>query len=96
MGGQSSVATAPRYDPNEIARRGDEIYERVVAPRLTAEDGGRFVLIDILTGEYELDWDEIAASDRLLARCPDAQVWMRQAGARFARRFGPRFKSATA
>ncbi len=90
------MAMTSRYDADEIARRGDEIYERLVAPRLTSEDGGKFVLIDILTGEYEMDWDEISASDRLLARRPDAQVWMRQAGTRFARRFGPRFKSTAA
>ncbi len=90
------MAMTPQYDSDEIARRGDEIYERVVAPRLAADDAGKFVLIDIQNGEYEMDWDEIAASDRLLARCPDAQVWMRQAGTRFARRFGPRFKSTAA
>jgi hypothetical protein len=38
-----------------------------------------------------VDRDEIAASDRLLARHPDAQVWMRQIGSPHARRFGPRF-----
>jgi hypothetical protein len=35
----------------------------------------------------------VAASDRLLARHPDAQVWMRQVGSRYARRFGPRFQA---
>jgi hypothetical protein len=48
-------------------------------------------LIDIETGDYEIDRDEIAASDRLFARRPDAQVWFRQVGSRYARRFGPRF-----
>jgi hypothetical protein len=52
------------------------------------------VLIDIETGNFEVDRDEIAASDRLLARHPDAQIWMRQVGSRYARRFGPRFKAA--
>jgi hypothetical protein len=33
------------------------------------------------------------ASDRLLARHPDAQVWMRQIGSPVARRFGPRFQA---
>ena len=88
------MATAPCPDREEVAKRGDEIYEREVLPRLGPDDEGKFVLIDIATGDYELDWDEIAASDRLLARHPDAQVWMRQAGARYARRFGPRFKTS--
>ena len=80
----------PRYSREEVARRGDEIYDRRVLPRLAPRDEGKLVLIDVETGDYEMDRDEIAASDRLLARHPDAQVWMRQVGSRYARRFGPR------
>ena len=90
------MATIPPYDRDEIARIGDEIYERKVLPNLGPEDEGKFVLIDVQTGDYEVDRDEIAASDRLLARYPDAQVWTRQVGSRYARRFGPRFKNTAA
>jgi hypothetical protein len=83
-------ALQPRYPMEEFARRGDEIYDREIHPNLTAQDEGKFVLIDIETGAYEIDADEIAASDRLFARHPDAQVWMTLAGSRYARRFGPR------
>jgi hypothetical protein len=86
----------PRYDMQEVARRGDEIYDRAVLPHLRPEDEGKLVLIDIETGDWEMDRDEIAASDRLLARIPDAQVWMRQVGTRHARRFGPRYKAVAA
>jgi hypothetical protein len=72
------------------------MYERVVLPRLGSQDEGKFALIDVETGDYEIDRDEIAASDRLLARHPDAQVWTRQVGSRYARRFGPRFKTTAA
>ena len=80
------MAKVPRYSREDVALRGDEIYKREVLPRLGPEDEGKFVLIDVVTGAYEMDRDEIAASDRLLARHPDAQVWMRQAGSRYARR----------
>jgi hypothetical protein len=82
----------PRYSKEEFAQRGDEIYERDIRPRL-ADDEGKFVVIDIETGDYEVDSDELAASDRLLARHPKAQVWLRQVGSRYARRFGPRHRS---
>ena len=83
----------PRYSKEEFARRGDEIYERVVRPRVGAEDEGKFVLIDIETDDFEVDADELAASDRLLARNPDAQVWFTRVGSRYARRFGgPRYR----
>jgi len=90
------LGKVPRYSREDVARRGDEIYEREVLPRLAPEDEGKFVLIDVITGSYEMDRDEVAASDRLLARQPDAQVWMRQTGSRYARRFGSHFKSTAA
>jgi len=46
---------------------------------------GEFVAIDIETGAYEVDPDELAASDRLLARVPNAQTWLRRVGWRYAR-----------
>ncbi|MDZ7292072.1 MAG: hypothetical protein ONB44_05235 [candidate division KSB1 bacterium] len=76
----------PRYSKEEFARRGDEIYERDIRPHLKKEDMGKFVLIDIETGAFEIDADEIAASNRLLARYPQAQVWMVRVGYRYAHR----------
>lgn len=84
----------PRYRQEEFARRGDEIYERDVQPQLGAQDDGKFVAIDIETGAYEIDIDEIAASDRLLARNPEAQIWFRLIGSRYMRRFRLRARTA--
>jgi hypothetical protein len=78
----------PRYSKEEFARRGDEIYERVLRPIVEKGNEGRFVAIDIETGAYEIDADELSASDRLLARVPDAQIWLRRIGSRYAHRFG--------
>ena len=83
----------PLYSKEEFAQRGDEIYERTVRPRLKPEDDGKFVVIDIETGAYEIDADELAASDRLLASHPNAQMWLRRVGSRYVRRFGPRARS---
>ncbi|HEV7670938.1 MAG TPA: hypothetical protein VGS22_20660 [Thermoanaerobaculia bacterium] len=87
------MALASHSSREEIAGRGDEIYERVILPRLAPEDQGKLVLIDVRTADFEVDRDELAASDRLLARRPDAEVWMRQIGSPYARRFGPRFEA---
>ena len=83
----------PRYSKEEFSRRGDEIYERDVLPHLSVEQEGQFVAIDIETGAYESDRDELAASDRLRSRYPEAQIWLRRIGSRYARRFGPRYRS---
>jgi len=86
----------PRYSQEEFARRGEEIYEKEISPRLEGEEPSKFVLIDIETGDYEVDADELAASDRLLARHPNAQVWFRRVGSRHARRFGSGRKTTAA
>lgn len=85
----------PRYSKEEFAQRGDELYEREIRPHLTAEDERKFVVIDLDTGAYEIDTDELAASDRLLARYPTAQMWLRRVGSRYVRRFGSRDGSLT-
>jgi len=82
--------TLPR---EEFARLGDEIFETRIAPTLKGEEPQWYVLIDLTTGAYEIDAREIAASDRLLARYPEAQVWMRRVGSRYGRRFGARLRS---
>jgi hypothetical protein len=82
--------TRPRYSQEEFARRGDAIYDRDVAPRLKPEDEGKFVAIDIETGAYEINDDELAACDTLRARVPKAQIWMVRAGSRYLHRFGGR------
>jgi len=82
------AVSQPRYSKEEFARRGDEIYERDLRLHVEAGNEGKFIVFDIETGAYEIDADELVASDRLLARHPDAQVWLRQVGSRYARRFG--------
>lgn len=82
------IAATDRPGKEETARLGDEIYENSIQPNVKSEDQGRYAVIDVITGDYEIDADELAASDRLLARQPNAQVWLRQIGSRYARRFG--------
>ncbi|MBI3270579.1 MAG: hypothetical protein HYZ53_16350 [Planctomycetes bacterium] len=82
--------TQPRYSKEEFAQRGDGIYQSEILPKLAAVSAGKFVAIDVETGAYEVDADELVASDRLLARIPSAQIWLRRVGARHVRRFGPR------
>jgi hypothetical protein len=84
------TALQPRYSEEEFARPGDDIHERDI--RLIVEKGneGKYVAIDIESGDYEMDADEIAASDRLLARKTNAQIWLMLIGASTARRFGGR------
>lgn len=79
----------PRYPKEEFARRGDEIYNRDIRPQVeTEQNKGKFVLIDIETGAWEMDADEMTASRRLDARISEPQVWMVRVGYPYVRRFG--------
>jgi hypothetical protein len=78
----------PRLSKEEHARRGTEIYERRIRPQLEAGNHGRIVAIDVETGEFELGDNTLQAADRLLARCPDAQIWFVRIGHRGVHRFG--------
>jgi hypothetical protein len=64
-----------RIPPEEISRRGNEIYETRLRAMDTPEDLGRQIVIDVETGDYEIDADGLAASRRILARRPDAMLY---------------------
>ncbi|HXD88535.1 MAG TPA: hypothetical protein VN641_18745 [Urbifossiella sp.] len=84
------AATHRRYGKEEFARRGDEIYARKVQSHLTSADEGKVVAIDIESGAYEIDTDELAACDKLNERLPEAQIWLVRVGSRYLHRFGGR------
>jgi hypothetical protein len=78
----------PRYSPEEFARRGQEIYEQSIRPQLETGNKGKIVAIDIESGAYEMAEDTIKASDRLLTKYPDAQIWFVRIGHRTVHRIG--------
>jgi hypothetical protein len=80
----------PRYSKGEFAKRGDAIYREHVLSKLASKDVGKFVAIDIETGEYEVAADEKKAGDRLRARIPESQIWMVRIGYTSTRSFGGR------
>jgi len=82
------IAAQPRYSREETARRGQEIYERDIRPRVEAASRGEFVAIDIETGGYALDKDDYTATEKLLARHPQAQIWLARVGQATAYRIG--------
>ena len=79
-----------RYSKEDFAARGDALYENVVRPHLTSSDDGKFVAIDVDSGAFEIDAEELKACDRLRARARDAQIWLVRVGSRYVHRFGGR------
>ena len=73
-------ATENHRSPEEVARLGAEVFDRRVQPSLRQEDDGKFVAIDVGSGDYELDEDDYAAVTRLRGRRPSAEVWLGRVG----------------
>jgi hypothetical protein len=73
-------ANDSRRSPDELARLGAEVFDTRVRPALRPEDDGKFVAIDVGTGEFEIDDDDFAAVSRLRTRRPTAEVWLERAG----------------
>ena len=70
----------PPADRTAVVRRGHEIYDRVVLPVVTAEDHGKFIAIDTLSDDFEMDGESVAACERLWARRPNAEMYMGRVG----------------
>ncbi len=56
---------------------------------------GKFLVIDIETGEYEMNADDLVATKRLLAKHPNAVVYGLQIGFPTAYRIGGHFSVKT-
>ena len=85
------IQRAPAYSPEEFSRRSTEIYDRDVRPALRPEDDGKFVAIDIDSGDYEIHPSDLEATERLRARQPQAQMWLCRVGRKAAYRIGGSF-----
>lgn len=83
-----TVRQQPCYSAEETARRGDEIYARDIRARVEAENKGKVVAIDIDSGAYIMDENALAASERLLAERPGAEIWCVRIGHRALHHIG--------
>ncbi len=79
-----------RYSKEELARRGQELYETQVRQTVESGNVGKIVAIDIETGNYEVADNVLPATSRLFARNPEAQPWVIRIGHRAVYHFGAR------
>jgi hypothetical protein len=73
---------------NAGAARSWDIYNRVVKPTLKREDDWKFVAIDILSEDFELDVNSLEANARLRLRQPNGDFWTERVGEQTALRHG--------
>ena len=72
------------YKLGEIAARGEAIYRDHIQREIGPGEKGNFVVIDIESGDYEIDAGDAPATRRLLDRRPDAVTYGVRVGYRAA------------
>lgn len=87
---ESQDAATEKRDPDEIARRGQARYDREIRATVESEHHGKFLVLEVDSGDYEVDADRIAAAARIRERRPDAPLYVIRIGYAAAVRLGPR------
>ena len=78
-------------EQTERAKRADEIFDRVIRPKVDVEEEShKYVAIDLESEDFEVDSDQLTAANRLIERHPEVKgrIWFRRVGSRFAHHFG--------
>jgi hypothetical protein len=84
------VMPHPKYSPDEIVRRGKALYDQRIRDRVEAENRGRFLVINVETGEFVLGDDHLTASDRAAEKYPGAPLYAVRVGYPAVGRIGGR------
>lgn len=72
------------------AERGQALYDAQIRAQVEEKHRGKFLILDVNTGDYEIDAEDLAACHRLLERKPDAVLFGVRVGHRAAYRLGLR------
>lgn len=78
------------YKKGEAANLGRAIYIKHIKPLMREGDIGKFVAIDVDTGDYEIDIEVSEALNRLKVRNPDSALTAQRVGYRAPFSFVPR------
>jgi hypothetical protein len=88
--GKPMTVRQRRYPKEELAQRGQGLYEAGIRQQVEAGNEGKIVAIDIETGDFEVDENIVPATNRLLERLPNAQPWIIRIGHSAVYHFGAR------
>src|SRR5213078_3162176 len=70
-----------RLSREEIGRRGEELYEQSIRSKVESEENiGKMVVIDVETGDYEVDKLGLESARHLQAKRPDAALYGKRIG----------------
>ena len=79
------------HTEDEAVRRGQALYEQKIRAAIDEPGNrGKMLVINVETGEYEMDDDDVAAAKRAKARFGDAALFTMRIGYPAAYRLGGR------
>ena len=87
------LEAAEQLSPEEIARRGGALYDRTIRPLVEPEHPGWFLVLNVLTGEYVMDPDDVEAARLASARFGSAPLFAVRIGHPAACHIGGRFEA---
>ena len=76
------------YKSEDVVARGKEIYKQQIQDKVEPVHNGKFLSVDIETGDYEIGTDDLSPSMQLLDKRPDAVIYSLRIGFRAAHRIG--------
>ena len=68
------MSKRPKMSYEEQKRRGEAIYEAKIRPLISPEDERKFVLVDVISGDYEIAERSADARVKLRKRRPGAVI----------------------
>ncbi len=83
-----------RFSNEEIARRGEALYQQM-RPQVEAGNKGKYLVLDVETGDYEIGNDYLALIQQLRAKHADAALYTLRIGSPTAGRIGGKLTVAT-
>jgi hypothetical protein len=84
----------PRFTRDEVAARARAIYDQQIRAQVEPEHIGKFLVIDIETGDYEMDEDDVTAMKRAAQKHAADALYGMRIGYRTMGRIGARLTGA--
>lgn len=88
--------TPTHYTKEEVAARAKALYETEIRTRVEPENAGKYLVIDIDSGEYLIDDDEIALMKRAALKYSPYALYGLQIGRRTMGRVGKSLRKTQA
>ncbi len=90
------MSTTAAVDHRELGRRGREYYDRFLRAKLEPQHNGKFLALEVESGDYELGDSTLDALERAEGRHPDCAFYLLRIGHRTVGRIGAQLQERLA